>query len=214
MSFSRSAKLDLDFGDYYGPLHAKIRLKGDIEYDSEFCSIHPHETIRGETCSDGHSYDFCPHCVGFLVRRLIDRLNSPDACGEPFVMGGGTRGQIIMPRVTIPCDKILHGHDCRCHLGHECDQHCSDYHDAPRVDSEGKPIDPHALFQLAGEAPSTVMMGVFERLDRLERENQAMASMITNMLKSMPEEIAQTAAWGALREKIGIDDVSGGTEGI
>ena len=58
------------------------------------------------------------------------------------------------------------------------------------------------------------MMSVFERLDKLERENQAMASVVTNMLKSMPEEISQTAAWGALREKIGIDDVGGGTKGI
>ena len=48
--------------------------------------------------------------------------------------------------------------------------------------------DSPPLVVLAKEAPSDVMLGVYERLTRLEEENVALKALLAQVVEKLPEE--------------------------
>jgi len=132
-------------------------------------------------------------------------------------MLGATETNNVDPNGTdfsfINCERLKHAHECRCHLGHLCESGCQHYDKLIKEqqvrDENGNLAQPHALFQLAAEAPSDVMRGVFERLHTLEQDNAALKNLLTKVLLHLPKEIADAAATDALREKIGLPPLVG-----
>jgi hypothetical protein len=174
-------------GSTYGvpsPLfHGEIKLPiVGITFSAPFCSKHPNVDLYGSNC--------CPQCEEETKQTIAAFLQFPTAA------------------LSIDCVNVNHTHECRCHLGHQCQKGCPTYDQLitrQSEDSDGEPTEPHPLFQMAAEAPSDVMRGVYERLHQLEQDNAALKNLVTKMLTVLPEGPRNAAMTAAIREKLGLE---------
>ena len=157
-------------------LQADIKLPSvKAKFMSSFCSKHPTMEINSATGK-------CPSCDENTIDLVGDFLNYPER------LWGQTQTE------CIDCSRIIHTHECRCYLGHECNSACPGH----------VPPTAHPLEQLAGAAPNQMMLSVYNRLGDLERDNAALKNLVTKLLGRLPKETVEAAAMDAIREKIGL----------
>jgi hypothetical protein len=195
----QSAEVRLELGGgLYPPsynavpgFHGEIRIpEVSITFKESFCSKHPDEHVGSPVG--------CSKCADETRHVIRDMFRFP--C-----------------HLNIDCENIKHTHDCKCHLGHLCEEGCPTYDrliTEQSKDADGAPTEPHPLFQVAAEAANEPMRGIYERLAELEQDNAALKNLVTKILAVLPEGPRNEAMTAAIREKLGISEAVGSAQGV
>ena len=172
-------------------LDADVRFVGaDIKFATSFCSKHPKSAFNSYSNRSNRDPFSCDACFN-EIRDIVNQMyQSDDSCSDFGKIG---------------CENIRHTHECKCHLGHDCvnDDQCH-VNQQRMKDGQGDD-EPHALYQLAAEAPSDTMSAVYDRIAALEADNAALKNLVTKILSQLPEDDVNPAAEAAIREKLGLN---------
>ncbi len=178
MKISAEATVEIGGGLTYGSgPRGTFTTPTEIEFKSKFCSMHPGTEIKyikewDESYGEEKNIEnwSCADCDKRLEKRFTELLDE---------------GKIDC---TI---NLNHGHECRCNLGHDCD--ADDCKVQERLDREREKAkqageEVNEMMVLGAEAPSKVMMGVFNRLTALEAENAELKKLLVHLTNALPEE--------------------------
>jgi len=149
------------YGTSYGTLRGEVAADIKIAFKDEFCSLHPN---RGLHRNNNERY--CMEC------REVEQV-------ALFNYFKGIQN-------AIPCTALRHEHECKCYLGHDCDNDPCDPQNRLRLARElGQDVE---MMALAAEAPSKAMLGVYERLSDLEKDNQDLRNLVSLLISLLPED--------------------------
>lgn len=161
-----------------------MAFETEVEFQNMFCSLHQSTNLYEGNCvqCDQHTRDIANGAIDVAI---------------------------------LDCTSLSHVHECRCWIGHDCDQDpCTvqaqlraNTHNAdgtPILNDDGTPVEPNAMEVLAAEAPNRAMLGVTQRIACLEKENEALKTVVQKLVGLLSEDT---------REAIGCTEVLLGSRG-